>query len=487
MNQEKEKFQLINWEIVSVNPIDKNWKWTDFFCFWAVNIQSLIGFSLIASLYIIYDLNFYIVLSGSIFASILVYFLSNLIGNLSQKHGVPFPVLLRISIGLNAARYFAMLRGIIGIFFFGVQTFFISKSIVYLIRISLFYIDPNILDKELFLFFFLSLNLIDWVALIITFIFQYYLFTKGHHLTKSIIKFSALFVYFGLIVFLIIVVSENSQKLFLSFNQLIISDNIFKEQNISPFISVTGTMFAFFSILLLNFGDYSRYAKDKNHLYKGNLSLILNLILFSLFSVLLTLGADIIINSNVTQAERFLTNPTDIIGKIDNTYLTVISLFFIVVASLSTNLVANYIPSQNTLLNFVPKNLNLKSSGLLIVFFGLLISVFWLPILSQIGILSFIDTIGSFFGPLFGLIICDYYLIKKGNIINKDIFSSKLGSAYIYSNGWNYKAIYAVVIGFIFASSTIWNVNMQFLQTFSWLIGAFVVFVTYYLLASSNE
>ena len=158
MNQEKEKFQLTNWEIVSVNPIDKNWKWTDFFCFWAVNIQSLIGFSLIASLYIIYDLNFLIVLSGSIFASILVYLLSNLIGDLSQKHGIPFPVLLRISIGLNAARYFAMLRGIIGIFFFGVQTFFISKSIVYLIRISFFYIDPNILNKELFLFFFLSLN-----------------------------------------------------------------------------------------------------------------------------------------------------------------------------------------------------------------------------------------------------------------------------------------------------------------------------------------
>ena len=132
----------------------------------------------------------------------------------------------------------------------------------------------------------------------------------------------------------------------------------------------------------------------------------------------------------------------------------------------------------------MPKNLNLKSSGLLIIFLGIIISVFWLPILSQIGILSFIETIGSCFGPLFVLIICDYYLIKKGKIINKDIFSSKTGSSYIYSNGWHYKAVYAVVIGFIFASSTIWNVNMQFLQTFSWLIGAFVSFVTYYLLAS---
>ena len=480
----KEKFDLVNWEIVSVNPVDKNWRWTDFFCFWAVNIQSIIGFSLIASLYIIYDLNFFIVLSGSVTATLLVYLLSNLIGTLSQKHGIPFPVLLRISIGLNAARYFAMLRGIIGIFFFGVQTFFISKSIVYLIRISFFYIDPDILNKDIFLFFFLALNIIDWFALLITFTFQYYLFTKGHRFNKSLIKFSAIFVYSGLLLFLIIILSEHGQKLFLVINQLIDANNIFQKQNISPFISVTGTMFAFFSILLLNFGDYSRYAKDKNQLNKGNLSLILNLILFSLFSVLLTLGADIILNSNLTQAERFLTNPTDIIGKIDNIYLTIISLFFIIIASLSTNLISNYIPSQNTLLNFLPKNLNLKSSGFLIIFFGLLISIFWLPVLSQIGILSFIDTIGSFFGPLFGLIICDYYLIKKGKIINKDIFSSKVESSYFYSNGWHYKAIYSVITGFIFASSTIWNVNMQFLQTFSWLIGAFISFVTYYLLAS---
>ena len=480
----KEKFDLVNWEIVSVNPVDKNWRWIDFFCFWAVNIQSIIGFSLIASLYIIYDLNFFIVFSGCIAATLLVYLLSNLIGTLSQKHGIPFPVLLRISIGLNAARYFAMLRGIIGIFFFGVQTFFISKSIVYLIRISFFYIDPDILNKDIFLFFFLALNIIDWFALLITFTFQYYLFTKGHRFNKSLIKFSAIFVYSGLLLFLIIILSEHGQKLFLVINQLIDANNIFQKQNISPFISVTGTMFAFFSILLLNFGDYSRYAKDKNQLNKGNLSLILNLILFSLFSVLLTLGADIILNSNLTQAERFLTNPTDIIGKIDNIYLTIISLFFIIIASLSTNLISNYIPSQNTLLNFLPKNLNLKSSGFLIIFFGLLISIFWLPVLSQIGILSFIDTIGSFFGPLFGLIICDYYLIKKGKIINKDIFSSKVESSYFYSNGWHYKAIYSVIIGFIFASSTIWNVNMQFLQTFSWLIGAFISFVTYYLLAS---
>ena len=178
-----------------------------------------------------------------------------------------------------------------------------------------------------------------------------------------------------------------------------------------------------------------------------------------------------------------LTNPTDIIGKFNNIYLTVTALLFILVASLSTNLIANYIPTQNALLNFLPKQLSLKSSGFIIIFIGFFIGLFWLPLLSQIGILSFLDTVGAFFGPMFGLMIADYYAIKKKNIINKDIFSSKPDSTYIYSNGWHYKAIYSVIIGFIFSASTIWNVDLRFLQSYSWIIGAFATYITYYLLA----
>ena len=484
MIQENEKFQLTNWEIVSVNPVDKNWDWKDFFCFWAVNIQSIIGFSLIASLYIVYDLNFFIVLSASLFASLLVYFFSNLIGNLSQKHGIPFVVFLRTSMGLSAAKYFGMLRGLIGIFFFGVQTFFISKSIVYLIRITLFNIDPNLLDKEIFLTFFMALNLIDWFALLFTFLIQYLLFSKDQHLTKKLIKFSGIFVYFGLILFLIMIFSEHGTAVISEFNKMIDTNIIIEKNSILQFISVTGTMFAFFSIVILNFGDFSRYAKNQKELNRGNLTLIFNLILFSLLSVLITLGADTILNSNLAEAGKLLTNPTDIIGKFNNTYLTIVALFFILVASMSTNLIANYIPSQNTLLNFLPNKLTLKSSGFIIFLISLFIAVFWLPLLSQIGILSFVDTIGAFFGPIFGLMICDYYLVKKKVIVNKDIFSSKPESSYMYSNGWHIKAVYSVLIGFLFSASTIWNIDLRFLQSYSWIIGAFMSYITYYLLAS---
>ena len=159
-------------------------------------------------------------------------------------------------------------------------------------------------------------------------------------------------------------------------------------------------------------------------------------------------------------------------------------LIFILFASLSTNLIANYIPSQNTLINFLPNTLSLKGSGLIIIFISIFVSLFWLPILSQIGILSIIDTLAAFFGPLFGIIIADYYLIRDKKINNKDIFSSQSNGCYYYSGGWQIKGIYSLFIGFIFSSSTIWNINLNFLQSFSWIIGAFIAWLTYYLLAS---
>ena len=487
MSQDSPKFQLSNWEIVSVNPIDKTWSWKDYFCFWANTTQSLIAFSLIASLYILYDLNIIIVFSGSIFAGLIVYFFSNLIGKPSSKHGIPFVVFLRTSIGLNGARYFGILRGFVGIFFFGVQTYFISKSIGYLIRISLFSIDSSFLEHEYLLLFFMGLNLIDWISLLFTLLFQYYLFSKGHKFMKYFINFSGLLVYFGILFFFIILFAEYNQQLQDSFFEILEFENIFVENNIVPFLTITSTMFAYYSIVILNFGDFSRYAKNEKELNKGNLTLLLNLIIFSFLAIFITLGSDIVINKELAEPNRFLTNPTDIIGKINNTYLTVTCLLFILLASLSSNLIANYVPSQNTLINFFPAKLGLKSAGIIIIILGLVIGSLWLTFISQLGILSFVDTLGSFFGPLFGLIICDYYFIKNKKIINKDIFSSNKDGAYYYSNGWHIKALYAVFIGFIFSAATIWNSNLNFLQSYSWIIGAVVSFIIYFLLVPKNN
>jgi len=484
MTQEKSNIQLTNWEIVSVNPNDKVWNWKDLFCFWANNIQTLVAFSLIASLYIVYELNFLVVLSGCLIASFFVYCLVTLIGKPSQKHGIPFPVFLRISMGINGARYLSLLRGLAGVFMFGVQTYFLSKSFGYLIRIALYSFDNTILDQNIFLIFYLEMNIIDWLSIIFAIILQFFLFSKGHSFKKLFINFSAMFVYFGLALFLIIIVSEHYNDLKESLKGLLVYENFFTKDSIIKIITIAGTIFAYFSIIIVNYGDFSRYVQNESQLNKGNLSLILNLIIFSLLSVLIVIGVDIILNKNLENMDRILTNPTDIIGKFNNMFLSIVVLFFIFFASASTNLISNYVPAQNSILNFLPSKLSLKSSGTIIVLFGFLIGIFWAPLLSQIGILSFVDTIGSFFGPIFGIMITDYYLIKKGRLINKDIFSSDTNGSYYYSNGWHIKALYSLFIGFIFSAATIWNMDLRFLQAYSWLIGALMSSITYFLIAN---
>ena len=93
MNQPKVKYSLSNWDLVTVNPNYKTWDWKDLFCFWGVNVQSIIGFSLIASLYTIHSLNTFVV------------FLSRLVGHIvdrvilknNQGHGIGYFITVMIS------------------------------------------------------------------------------------------------------------------------------------------------------------------------------------------------------------------------------------------------------------------------------------------------------------------------------------------------------------------------------------------------------
>ena len=483
MTQQKSKKTLINWDLVSVNPNDKNWDWKDLFCFWGVNIQSVIGFSLITSLYLIYDLNSLVVFFGTLIGSIFVYFFSNLIGNPSQKFGLPFVVLLRSSMGVTGAKYFGLLRGLVGIFMFGIQTYFLSKAFGYLIRIITFSIQPDILDHNIILTFFLGLNIIDWFSISIAIVLQTFLFSRGMLFNKKIIKFSAISIYTGILLFFFSVLLNDVKFTTDIFIDSLDYENFVTMNNLGPLVTVAGTIFAYFSIVILNYGDFSRYVKNQSELKKGNFSLIINLVIFSFFALFIVTGVDGFLKQDPDKLSRILTNPTDIIGSLNNLLITNLVLCFILIASASTNLIANFIPSQYTLINLIPSSLTLKSSSLIIAIFGFIIGIFWLTFLSQIGILSFVDTFGAFFGPLFGIMISDFYFVKKRNLVNKDIYSLEKNGAYYYSGGCHIKGVYSIFLGFIFSSSTIWNSNLMFLHSYSWIIGAFVAGFVYYLLA----
>jgi len=483
VSQQKSKKTLTNWDLVSVNPNNKDWDWKDLFCFWGVNIQSVIGFSLITSLYLIYDLNTFIVFFGTIIGALLVYFFSNMIGKPSQKFGLPFIVMLRSSLGVSGAKYFGLLRGLVGIFMFGIQTYFLSKAFGYLIRVIIFSIQPSLLDHEILLIFFLGLNIIDWSSIVISIVLQTFLFSAGMIFNKKLIQFSAVSIYLGMILFFFTVLLSDVKFTIDAFINSINYNNFINLENLGPLATVAGTTFAYFSIIILSYGDFSRYVKNENELKKGNLSLILNLIIFSFFALFIVVGTDAFLKQNPESLSRILTNPTDIIGSLNNILVTYLVLILIIIASASTNLIANFIPSQYVMVNLAPSTLSIKKTSIIISVFGFLISIFWLTYISQIGILSFVDTFGSFFGPIFGLMVADFYFIKKGDLLNKDIYSLEINGAYFYTGGWHIKGVYSLILGFIFSSSTIWNSNLMFLQSYSWIIGAFISGFVYYLLA----
>jgi len=482
MNQPKVKYSLSNWDLATVNPNYKNWNWKDLFCFWGVNIQSIIAFSLIASLYIVYDLNTFVVFFGTILGSFLVYIFSNLIGKPSQKFGLPFAVLLRSSLGFKGAKYLGLLRALVGIFMFGVQTYILSKAFGYLIRILIFSIDSSLLSKDIFSFFLLGIDIIDWISFSAVIIFQTLIFSVGINFNKRLINYSAITVYGGMIIFFIGVLLSDVKLTSQAFAELLDYKNLIDDENIFALLAVAGSIFAYFSIIIVTLGDFSRYVKNESELKKGNLSLIANLIIFSFFCVFIVIGSDVFLNLRFLDLSSILTNPTDIVGKFDNTSITVIAIFFIIISSASTNLVANFIPSQYSLINFLPNSLNLKNASYIILIFSFLIGIFWVTVLSQIGILSFVDTFSSLFGPLFGVMIADYYLIKSQSISNKDIYSNEDKGIYYFSNGWHIKGLYSLLVGFIFSASTIWNPNLMFLQSFAWIIGAIISLIIYYLL-----
>ena len=152
------------------------------------------------------------------------------------------------------------------------------------------------LDKEIFLTFLLGLNVLDWISILIVIIFQTMLFSIGIQYNKKLINYSAIIVYAGMIIFFLTVFLSDVKTTTQAFSNILNFENFLKQNNILPLITVAGTIFAYFSIVIVSFGDFTRYVNNERDLTKGNLSLILNLIIFSFFSIAIVVGSDVFLN-----------------------------------------------------------------------------------------------------------------------------------------------------------------------------------------------
>lgn len=452
------------------NREEKTWGWFPIFNIWANDVQSLFGYSLVASLFISFGVSGWTAFAALIFAGLFVMWMVNLSGAAGEKYGIPYPVLARASLGTSGARLPAILRAIVATFWYGAQVYFASTAVALLIR-SVTGISGG---TEV-----LGMTGVDWVAFLIVWAFHIVIFWRGMGWVEKFLNFAGPFVYLVMIG-LVIVLWQRSDGQLLSATATIFAnpEGTFATE-FKGFIAIVGTMVAYFAAVMINFSDFSRYSKSNAEMKKGNLAgLPLNMVLFSALALLTTGGAAVVFGEAII-------NPTEIVERTDSVLLGVIAAITFFAATVGINLVANFIPAVNGIANMSPKTISFRMAGMITSGCALIIGGFWTAYISNFGIFPFVNTLGAVLAPIFGIMIVDYYWHRKEQLNLDDLYNME-GGTYHYQNGWNTVAVKAFGAAAIFSVLTVWVPWFEFLSGYNWVIGALLGGVAYHLLAKDN-
>lgn len=447
-----------------VTKEEKSWGWFAIFNIWANDIQSLFGYSLVASLFISYGVSGWTAFAALITAGLMVMLLVNLSGAAGERYGIPYPVLARASMGTAGAKLPAILRATVAVFWYGVQVYFASTALALLIRS----VTGITAGTEI-----LGLDSVDWASFLIVWAFHIFIFWHGMSWVETFLNIAGPFVY-AVMIGLVIVLWNKSEGQLLSQAQTIFANPEGTwASEVKGFIAIIGTMVAYFAAVMINFSDFSRYARDKNTMIKGNLAgLPFNMILFSALALLTTAGAAVVYGEKII-------NPTEIVGRTDSVVLGVIAAITFFAATVGINLVANFVPAVNGIANLSPSKISFRKAGMITSVFALLIGGLWTSFISQFGISGFVNTLGATLAPLYGIMIVDYYVLRKHELKLDDLYNME-GGTYHFGNGWNNNALVAFGIAAVFSVATVWVPILGQLSGYAWIIGAILGGVIYY-------
>ena len=174
------------------------------------------------------------------------------------------------------------------------------------------------------------------------------------------------------------------------------------------------------------------------------------------------------------------------VERVDHLGLTVVAAFAFFAATIGINMVANFVPPAYDLSNLIPSKINFRVGGLITAILGFVIGAFWVSVISNIGMFPFVNTLGAILAPVYGIMIIDYYIIKKERIDINDLFSSKKSGKYYYNGGWNTKAFYAWIIAGIFSIATVWHPALSGMGGYAWIIGAALGAFLHYLMSNKR-
>ncbi|KAA3658646.1 MAG: hypothetical protein DWQ10_10750, partial [Calditrichaeota bacterium] len=240
-------------------------------------------------------------------------------------------------------------------------------------------------------------------------------------------------------------------------------------------------MVGFWATMSLSIADITRYARTQKEQVIGQfLGLPGTMILYSFIGIFVTFAA--IVNfKDILIAQDAPWDPVSLLARFESPVVVIISQGFMIIATLSTNIAANVIAPANAFANIYPQKIDFRRGGFITAIIGILIAPWWL--LDEIS--SILIFVSGLLGPVLGILLCDYFVIRKKELNLTELY--KTDGAYSYKSGFNPAAVIALSVGILLALVGYWIPALSFLYNLSWFTGFLIAFVLYYVLQPKNS
>ncbi|MDQ3863624.1 MAG: NCS1 family nucleobase:cation symporter-1, partial [Actinomycetota bacterium] len=443
--------RLYNEDLAPVK--ERTWTGYSLFAMWMADVHSIGGYTFAAGLFFL-GLTGWEVFLALIVGITVVYFLMNLSGIAGQRNGVPYPVLARISFGLFGANIPALTRAIIAIFWYGIQTWLASVAVLILLVRIWPALDAYTKNSIL------GLSTLGWVCFLFLWAAQLFVLRNGMETVRRFVDWAGPAIYVAMFALAVWIFIQARGDIGLTLS----NKNLSTGAAILAFATAVSLVVAYFSTLMLNFCDFSRFAPSRRMVLWGNfLGLPVNFIAFSLVVVVVTSGS-------ATVFGKAITDPVEVVAKIPNTLVLILGALTFAIATVGINIVANFVSPCYDLANAFPKHIDFKRGGLITALAALLVTP-WNVYNSPVAINYFLGGLGAFLGPLFGIIFVDYYLIRQGRVDVDALYREGPESPYWYKGGVNRVAVVVFVISAVVAAIVALLPVFKTLSPFSWFVG----------------
>lgn len=240
----------------------------------------------------------------------------------------------------------------------------------------------------------------------------------------------------------------------------------------------TTAMVGFWATMSISIADITRYGRSQRAQAVGQLlGLPGTMLLYGFVSLFVTCAA-LVGFDDILTAEDAPWDPVSLVAQFDSPIVVVTAQLVLLVATLTTNIAANVVAPANAFANLWPRVLSFRRGGLITGVIGVCIAP-WLLFERISDLLVFVS---GFLGPVLGVMLADYYWVRRSQVSLPDLFDPK--GAYAYRGGVNPAAMAALAAGVSVALIGYFVPALGWLYTASWFSGCLTSFLLYGFLMS---